>query len=375
MALLDDEVRKATIKALKDCECYSIDRTTFARMLGSLQNIIMRQASEYTKSTFVATKIKFSDLNIKTILGSGTFGRVYLVTDKTDGNVYALKTMFKSEVVAQKQTVNVLNEKNVMIACNHPFVLRLFQTFKDAKKLYMLLEFIQGGELFCVLHSERGDGVSDRAAQFYGIGVILAIAHLHYKDIAHRDLKPENVLVDKDGYPKLVDFGFAKVIKGKSFTLCGTPEYLAPELVLGRGHNKSVDYWAFGVLIFEMLAGYSPFHDPHGMDQVVICRNIVNGKVGFTSKFNNESKDICRKLLSREVANRLGNFRDGVDDIVNHEWLSLDKEAYKNKTIKAPWLPNIKSKTDTSSFDPIADDGHNDNSNYVDTGDRWDAEF
>ncbi len=178
-------------------------------------------------------------MNIKTILGSGTFGRVYLVTDKTDGNVYALKTMFKSEVVAQKQTVNVLNEKNVMIACNHPFVLRLFQTFKDAKKLYMLLEFVQGGELFCVLHSERGDGthslthsltfllthsltyllthegVSDRAAQFYGIGVILAIAHLHYKDIAHRDLKPENVLVDKDGYPKLVDFGFAKVIKGK----------------------------------------------------------------------------------------------------------------------------------------------------------------
>ncbi len=180
-----------------------------------------------------------------------------------------------------------------------------------------------------------------------------------------------------------------------------------------------------------MLAGYSPFHDPHGMDQVVICRNIVNGKVGFTSKFNNESKDICRKLLSREVANRLGNFRDGVDDIVNHEWLSLDKEAYKNKAIKvphfmhsltyslthlltyslthlltyllthllthsltyslthslthllthslthqqAPWLPNIKSKTDTSSFDPIADDGHNENSPYVDTGDRWDAEF
>ena len=104
--------------------------------------------------------------------------------------------------------------------------------------------------------------------------------------------------------------------------------------MLGRGHNKSVDYWAFGVLIFEMLAGYSPFHDPQGMDQVVICRNIVNGKVGFTSKFNNESKDICRKLLSREVANRLGNFRDGVDDIVNHEWLSLDKDAYKNKTIK-----------------------------------------
>lgn len=205
--------------------------------------------------------------------------------------VYALKAMLKSEIVASKQQSNVMNEKNVMIQCDHPFVLRLFQTFKDQKRLYMLLEFVQGGELFSVLHKPDRDGVPDHHAKFYAAGVMLALAYLHSKEIAYRDMKPENCLVDREGYPKLVDFGFAKVIAGKSFTLCGTPEYLAPELVLGRGHNKAVDYWAFGILVYEMQAGRSPFADPSGnMDQVVICKNIVNGQLRFDRNFNADCK-------------------------------------------------------------------------------------
>lgn len=148
--------------------------------------------------------------------------------------------------------------------CSHPFILKLYQTFKDQSKLYMLLEFVQGGELFSVLHTPQNDGVPDAQAKFYAAGVLLGLAYLHGKDIAYRDLKPENCLIDKHGYPKVVDFGFAKVIQGKTFTLCGTPEYLAPELVLGRGHNRAVDYWAYGILLYEMEAGYSPFSDPQG---------------------------------------------------------------------------------------------------------------
>lgn len=234
--------------------------------------------------------LKFADLQQLAVLGSGTFGRVTLVQDKGTKAVYALKAMLKSEIVAHKQQANVLNEKNIMKAANHTFILRLFQTFKDPKKLYMLLEFIQGGELFSVLHTSSNDGVPDPQAKFYGATVLLALAYLHSKDIAYRDMKPENCLIDKDGYAKLVDFGFAKVITSKSFTLCGTPEYLAPELVLARGHNKAVDYWALGILIFEMEAGYSPFSDPQGMDQVVICKNIVNGRLVFPRNFNAECK-------------------------------------------------------------------------------------
>ena len=234
--------------------------------------------------------LRFTDLQQLAVLGSGTFGRVTLVQDRNSKAVYALKAMLKSEIVAHKQQANVINEKNVMKAANHPFILRLFQTFKDSKKLYMLLEFIQGGELFSVLHTAQQDGVPDGQAKFYGATVLLAVAYLHSKDIAYRDMKPENCLIDKEGYAKLVDFGFAKVITGKSYTLCGTPEYLAPELVLARGHNKSVDYWALGILLYEMQAGYSPFADPQGMDQVVICKNIVNGRLVFPRNFNSDCK-------------------------------------------------------------------------------------
>jgi serine/threonine protein kinase len=169
--------------------------------------------------------IKMSDLqDLRKVLGSGTFGKVSLVQSRNSKEVYALKAMLKTELVAHKQQNNVMNEKTVMLMCNHPFILKLHQTFKDAKRLYMLLEFVQGGELFAVLHTNHSDGVSDSQAKFYAAGVTLALQYLHTKDIAYRDLKPENCLIDRQGYPKLVDFGFAKVIStGKTYTLCGTP--------------------------------------------------------------------------------------------------------------------------------------------------------
>jgi len=306
MALLTEgDVRKATIVAIRDCQCLTLDRATFSKMV-SIQELLSRETREKNKEITTklavegATNIKFADLKQLAVLGSGTFGRVTLVQDKTSKAVYALKQLLKSEVVAHKQQLNVMNEKNVMIQCKHPFILRLFQTFKDPKKLYMLLEFVQGGELFSVLHPAhppRGvDGVPDHAAKFYAAGVILGLDHMHNKDIAYRDMKPENCLIDRLGYPKLVDFGFAKIIETKSFTLCGTPEYLAPELVLGRGHTKAVDYWALGILLYEMQAGYSPFSDPQGMDQVVICKNIVKGNLTFDKGFNADCRVRCLAL-------------------------------------------------------------------------------
>jgi CRP-like cAMP-binding protein len=276
MALLDDEVRKASVLATAACECFVLDRPTFNRILGSLQDILARETQQ--RLTILNEKagapevvdIQFKDLQTLTVLGAGTFGRVSLVQHKTTKEVYALKALIKAEVVMHKQQANVVQEKDVMIQSNHPFILRLYTTFKDATKLYMLLEFVQGGELFSVIHTARSDGVSPASAKFYGAGVLLGLAYLHSKDIAYRDMKPENCLVDKDGYPKVVDFGFAKVIKNtKTYTLCGTPEYLAPEIVLGRGHDKSVDYWAFGILLYEMIAGYSPFSDPQVTNQIL----------------------------------------------------------------------------------------------------------
>jgi serine/threonine protein kinase len=155
------------------------------------------------------------------MLGSGTFGRVLLVQDKKNKHaVYALKVLLKSDIIANKQQANILNEKNILIQSNHPFILTLFQTYKDSKQLYMLLEFIQGGELFHLLHTNTSDGIPNAHAIFYSACILLALQYLHSKDIAYRDLKPENCLIDKNGYPKLVDFGFSKVITGSLCAHC-----------------------------------------------------------------------------------------------------------------------------------------------------------
>jgi protein kinase A len=186
------------------------------------------------------------------------------------------------------------------MSANHPFILKLYSTFSDSNCIYFLLELVQGGELFSIIHGSGGCLNSD-FARFYAACITSGLAHLHDKKICYRDLKPENVLIDKEGYCKIVDFGFAKIVKDVTFTLCGTPEYLSPELVIGKGHHKGVDYWALGILIYEMLCGYSPFQDPKNQDQVAICKNILRMKVEFPSYMvDSDAKDLILKLLTKD---------------------------------------------------------------------------
>jgi serine/threonine protein kinase len=266
-----------------------------------------------------------------------------------------------------------MNEKNIMIMCNHPFILRLFNTYKDRYRLYMLLEFCPGGELFTVLHTPTKDGVSASAAKFYCAGCAMALGFLSDRDIMYRDLKPENMLVDTKGYPKIIDFGFAKQQNAKTYTLCGTPEYMAPEIILGRGYSKGVDWWALGVLLYECLAGYSPFCDPNGMDQQVICQNIVAGRLRFPkSNFDGPAKELCRALLNMEASKRPGVFH-GADVLAHSYFKKFDFESYAAYQMKAPWLPILKGGTDTSNFDPFEVDNTVDES-YKDTKD-WFRDF
>jgi cGMP-dependent protein kinase len=384
MALLNNEPRVCDIVAISDtCDIYSLDRSVFDRILGSLSEIMKRTVSKRTKQNEKLAggdngtslrDIPKSQLKEIAFLGTGTFGRVSLVQDKKTGEVMALKAMSKAQIVAHRQQINVMNEKNIMVQCNSPFILKLFNTYKDSQKVYLLMEFCQGGELFTVLHTAQRDGVPMKQAQFYAVCVMLGLQHMDSKEIAYRDLKPENALVDSDGYVKIIDMGFAKIVKNKTFTLCGTPEYLAPEIVLGRGHNRGVDHWAFGILCYEMIAGYSPFADLQGMDQVVICQNIVKGKLSFPKGFDSDCKELIKKLLVRDPCQRLGMTKGGVQAICDQKWFEeIDYAAFQERKVPAPWKPECKDPTDVSNFDPYDQEEYYD-PNFKDGGD-WDKDF
>jgi CRP-like cAMP-binding protein len=385
-------------------EVFVMDKTTFEKAVGAtLTTVQARSAAEVEEANRAASsattastgagasasassasggslvpvyqsKIRFSDLEIIRTLGAGTFGRVKLVRHRPTNAAYALKVLQKAQIVAYGQQKNVMNERNVMCMVNHPFVLKLCATFTDKDCLFMLLELVQGGELFSLLANQEAGYLPVDEARFYASCVISGLEALHAQDILYRDLKPENMLLDAQGYIKIVDMGFAKVVHDRTYTLCGTPEYLAPELVYGKGHGKGVDYWAVGVLIYEMLCGSSPFADESN-DQMRICKKIVKGRYTFpTWMRDRDAKDIINKLLTQKVTSRLGCKRGGISDIKLHKWFrGVDWDALTAKRIAAPWVPPLKDPFDTSHFDPYEEDEEIEP--YSDDGSGWDADF
>ncbi|KAF9544744.1 hypothetical protein EC957_011750 [Mortierella hygrophila] len=278
---------------------------------------------------------------------TGTFGRVYLTKFRQNQTFYAMKVLKKSEVVRLKQVEHINSEKQILAQVHYPFIVNLFTTFQDDRHLYMLLEYVIGGELFS--HLRKAGQFTNDMTRFYAAEIVLAIEYLHSKDIIYRDLKPENLLLDSAGHVKITDFGFAKHVVDRTWTLCGTPEYLAPEIIQSKGHGKAVDWWALGILIFEMLAGYPPFFDDNPFG---IYEKILAGRIYFPPHIDPTAKDLIKKLLTADRTKRLGNLKGGSDDIKNHKWFrGVDWQGLLDKTVGAPIVPPSIHPGDTSNFE------------------------
>ncbi|XP_030057936.1 cAMP-dependent protein kinase catalytic subunit PRKX isoform X1 [Microcaecilia unicolor] len=300
-------------------------------------------------------KGKVDDLETVATVGTGTFGRVNLVKEKATEHYYALKIMSIPDVIRLKQEQHVHNEKAVLEEIDHPFLIKLFWTCHDDRFLYMLMEYVPGGELFSYLRNmgrfNNGTGL------FYSVEITCAIENLHSKGIVYRDLKPENILLDKEGHIKLTDFGFAKKLSDRTWTLCGTPEYLAPEVIQSKGYGRAVDWWALGILIFEMLSGFPPFFDDNPFG---IYQKILAGKIEFPRHLDIYVKDLIKRLLVVDRTRRLGNMKNGAEDVKKHRWFrTIDWNDVPQRKLKPPIIPKVSHEGDTSNFETYPEDDWN----------------
>ncbi|GAX28307.1 hypothetical protein FisN_27Hh038 [Fistulifera solaris] len=308
----------------------------------------------YSPKASLNLNIKLENLERRVCLGEGEFGQVWLVVDKEakKQQPYVLKIQSKYHLITEGEVEVCKREKDVLLNVNHPFIIDLFQTFQDAAFVYMLLDFVPGGELFSILNNDDGRiKIHEDRARFYLLGIADALAHLHQKKYVYRDLKPENVMLDRFGFPKLIDFGFTKKVLDQTFTLCGTPAYLAPEIVISQGHSWPVDHWALGVLSYEMVMGFSPFYED-GIEQFELYRLIVEEDFPELEGRSPEAVDFISRLLEKSPSNRLGSLARGEKDILSHRWFGdLSTVRMRERAIQAPWIPTIKSLFDTSNFD------------------------
>jgi hypothetical protein len=293
--------------------------------------------------------ISVGHFDLSTTLGTGSFGRVRLSKYKKTGDWFALKMLRKTKVVEMKQENHIKWEKRILSSIRHPFIVNMEAYFQDKFFLYLVLELVPGGEFFSLLRRIRTLRMPH--AVFYSAQIVLVFQYLHKNKIIYRDLKPENLLIASDGYLRLTDFGFAKRLEPpyKTWTLCGTPEYIAPEILLNRGHSFSVDWWALGILLFEMFTGNPPFVDENPMR---IYQKILDGRITYPARMNPNAKDFIGRLLAKNLSTRLGHTASGAMDVMEHPFFDVvDWKRILDKRVKSPYKPELKDISDTRHFD------------------------
>jgi len=293
-------------------------------------------------------KVQIEDFELLKVIGRGAFGKVMLVKKKDDGKIYAMKIMKKRTIIARGQVDHTKAERKILQSLDHPFLMALRYAFQSKEKLYLVLDYIRGGELF--FHLKNNRRFNEEVARLWCGEVALAMGHLHGLGVIYRDLKPENILVDNTGHVVLTDFGLAKDVNPdeKTNTFCGTPEYLAPEIVTGAGHDKAVDWWSLGILLYELTVGIPPFYSQNVNE---MYNKIQHGVLRFPPFLTDPCKQIIVALLNRDPKKRLGSEAD-IEDIKEHAFFEdIDWDRMMAKEYTSGFVPKVKSEVDTANFE------------------------
>ncbi|XP_075780739.1 ribosomal protein S6 kinase alpha-2 isoform X2 [Pelodiscus sinensis] len=325
-----------------------------------LQKLFLKKEEGIVKEIDISHHVKEgfekadpSQFELLKVLGQGSYGKVFLVRKikgSDAGQLYAMKVL-KKATLKVRDRVRSKMERDILAEVNHPFIVKLHYAFQTEGKLYLILDFLRGGDLFTRLSKEVM--FTEEDVKFYLAELALALDHLHSLGIIYRDLKPENILLDEEGHIKITDFGLSKEAidhDKRAYSFCGTIEYMAPEVVNRRGHTQSADWWSFGVLMFEMLTGSLPFQ---GKDRKETMALILKAKLGMPQFLSTEAQSLLRALFKRNPSNRLGAGLDGVEEIKRHLFfVTIDWNKLYRKEIKPPFKPAVGRPEDTFHFDP-----------------------
>jgi serine/threonine protein kinase len=296
-------------------------------------------------------KVTVEDFELLRVIGRGSYGKVQLVRSKGDKCLYAMKSLRKRALRDSDQLDQTMVERNVLLKTVHPFLVGAHWAFQSDDKIFLVLDYVPGGELFSRLREEQK--FTEDRTRLYAAEVLLGLGFLHAQGFVYRDLKPENILVDRDGHLRITDFGLVKTemagAAAKTGTFCGTPDYIAPEMLQGLPYTRAVDWWSYGILVYEMLCGMTPFFDENSSK---MYRMVINDPVRYPGELSARAKDLIGRLLEKNPALRLGACEADVEEIKAHAFFSeIHWDALLRKEIEPAWKPQLKSEVDVGNFD------------------------
>ena len=296
-------------------------------------------------------KVKLEDFKFIRLIGIGSYGKIYVASKKSSNKLYAIKILNKKNVRNKFELQNIKTERTVLTKLNHPFIQKLYYAFQTKGNLYFITQFMHGGELNYHIYKEPNNYFTEEKARFYASEIILAINFLHKNNCIYRDLKPENVLIDKTGNIKLIDFGLSKLCEGypcKTKTLCGTPEYLAPEVLFEKEYGIEVDWWSLGVILYEMLSGYLPFKITPSEK---VTKNIYKKRIKMFKHFSKNAENLIKRLLEYNPKKRIT-----FDGIIKHPFFKgTNWDKIERLETNPPFIPEISDDNLFEYFDSEKD--------------------